>query len=186
MKLPIAAPRGIYTARVLHNFPQDTIPSIPEAFLRTYVRVKVVYAGLNHKHKKISKKTKDAILKTCKKLLKMKSEAFMAYFPIHQIQSGGGTSTNMNVNEVIANLATEELGGKFGQYLVSSHDDVNASQSSNDTFPGVTKLTLLSQAHDLRHELKEIKQTLSKLAKKFENIQKVGRTHLQDAVVITL
>lgn len=185
-KLPADAPRGIYTARVLHNFPQKSIPSVPEEFLRIYVRVKIVYAHLNYTHKKVSKKTKDAIIKAGKKLLKMSSANFMSHFPVHQIQSGWGTSTNMNVNEVLANLATKELGGVFGQYLVNPHDDVNASQSSNDTFPGVTKLMLLSQLHNLRYELKRVEQTLSKLTKKFEKIKKVGRTHLQDAVVITL
>ncbi len=185
-KLPVDAPWGIYTARVLANYPQKGILPMPEEFLREYVRVKMVYAVVNHKHKKISKKAKEAIVKACKKLLAMNSEKFMANFPMHQIQSGGGTSANMNINEVIANFATKELWGKFGQYLVNPHDDVNCSQSSNDTFPGTTKLTVLAQVHGLHKTLKEAKKILEGLAKKFKAIKKVWRTHMQDAVVITL
>lgn len=92
----------------------------------------------------------------------------------------------MNINEVLANLATQELGGEFGKYLVNPHDHVNASQSSNDTFPGVTRLTVLQLGNDLHHQLKETKHLLHKLGKKFKDIKKVGRTHLQDAVIIML
>ncbi len=185
-KLPVDAPRGIYTARVLDNFPQKGISAIPEDFLRVYVRVKMVYAQLNLTNKKISKKTKDAIIKAWKKILNMSSTQFMQYFPIHQIQSWWGTSTNMNVNEVLANLATKELGGKFGSYLINAHDHINASQSSNDTFPGATRLTLLQLGDELYKQLKETKNNLHKLGKKFKDIKKVGRTHLQDAVTIML
>ncbi|MBP7847902.1 hypothetical protein KA013_01625 [Patescibacteria group bacterium] len=146
----------------------------------------MVYAHLNQDNKKISKKERNAIIAAGKKLLSMSSTHFMTYFPIHQIQSGGGTSTNMNVNEVIANLATKELGGKFGSYLVNAHDHINASQSSNDTFPGVTRLTLLQLGNELYKQLKETKNNLYKLGKKFKDIKKVGRTHLQDAVIIML
>lgn len=185
-QLPVDAPWWIYTARVLHNFPQKWISSIPEDFLRNYVRVKMIYAHLNQDHKKISKKERNAIIAACKKLLFMSSAHFMAHFPVHQIQSGGGTSTNMNVNEVIANLATKELGGKFGEYLVNAHDHINASQSSNDTFPWVTRVTLLQLGDELHHQLKKTKEHLHTLGKKFKDIKKVWRTHLQDAVIIML
>ena len=82
IKLDNESPRGIYTARVLDNYPQEGIAKVPELFLRTYVRVKKVYAQLNYQHKKIDRTTMSAIDKACKKLLKMPSDEFMSYFPI--------------------------------------------------------------------------------------------------------
>ena len=185
-ELPKDLPWGIYTARVLDNYPQAWVAPVPELFLRTYIRVKKVYADLNYSHKKIDYKTRTAISKAAQKLLKMESDEFMSYFPLWQIQSWWWTSTHMNVNEVLANLATVELDGKFWDYLVDPHDHINASQSSNDTFPGTMKLMAVQQIQWLVKELHNLLYALMKLAKQFKNIKKVGRTHLQDAVFITL
>lgn len=92
----------------------------------------------------------------------------------------------MVINEILANLATVELGGSYGDYLVNAHDHVNASQSSNDTFPGVTKITCLKLLPKLLDSLKELEKTFNSFGRKRKGIKKVGRTHLQDAVVISL
>ena len=92
----------------------------------------------------------------------------------------------MVINEILANLATVELGGSYGEYLVNPHDHINASQSSNDTFPGVTKITCLKFLPTLLDALKKLEKTCNAFGRKWKKIQKVGRTHLQDAVIITL
>ncbi|MCB1178053.1 MAG: hypothetical protein KDK36_10780, partial [Leptospiraceae bacterium] len=108
-------------------------------------------------------------------------------FPIDHFQSGGGTSTNMLVNEVIANMSEKYLGGEFGQNnLVNPYDHVNMSQSSNDTFPGVVRITSYLQIDDLIHQMLLLKDSLNKKAKEFGSTTKVGRTHLQDALPMKL
>gem|GEM_PF-4370769 len=114
LKVPKDAPWGIYTERVLSVYPQEGIASVPEKFLRNYIKAKIVYATVNARFRKIDQNTKKVIHAVGKSLLKLESEEFMTYFPIRQIQSGGGTSTNMMVNEVMANLASQALGKKFG------------------------------------------------------------------------
>lgn len=185
-KLPSDAPWGIYTQRVLDTYPQDEIARVPEAFLRLYIQAKMVYATINQCHEKIDKKIADAIHAAGKKLLELSWEEFSKFFLISQIQSGGGTSTNMMINEVIANEATVLIWWDYGDYLVDPHDHVNRSQSSNDTFPGVTKLFLILQSKVLLQALTSLKDSLSSHARVWKELKKVWRTHLQDAVVITL
>ncbi len=186
LQVPKDVPWGIYTQRVLTTYPQSGVNSVPEILLREYISAKMVYATVNTKHKKIDAKTKKAIHSAVKMLLKMDSEEFMQYFPIGQIQSGGGTSTNMMINEVLANVATKQLGIPYGTYSINSHDHLNASQSSNDTFPGVGKLTVLKLVSALEQQLEKLINTFGTQAKDRKKIQKVGRTHLQDAVIVSL
>ena len=110
------------------------------------------------------------------------------HFPLSIWQTGSGTQTNMNVNEVISNRAIEMLGGKMGSKVpVNPNDHVNMSQSSNDTFPTAMHLAVASEINSLLlPALEELKKSLEKKSKDFESIIKIGRTHMQDAVPLTL
>ena len=185
MKLPKDAPWGLYTQRVLWVYPQEW-PLLPEILLRHYVQAKAAYATVNARFRKIDQETKKVIHEVAKELLKQDSASFMSNFPIGQIQSGGGTSTNMMVNEVLANLASVKLGKKFGKYPIHPNDHLNASQSSNDTFPGVTKLASYTLLVRLEKELMKLIKLFKKKSLARKQIKKVGRTHLQDAVIISL
>jgi len=184
--LDSSVPWGIYTQRVLDTYPQDSSNRLPEDFLRTYIEAKMIYATVNARFRKISQEKKRAIHTAGKKILWLWSEELMKFFPIGQVQSWWGTSTNMMINEVLANEATVVLWWKYWKYIVNPHDDLNASQSSNDTFPGVTKLILLKRIPELLTSLHGLEKTCKRLSQRWKNIKKVGRTHLQDAVVILL
>src|SRR6185503_13755164 len=109
------------------------------------------------------------------------------HFPLVVWQTGSGTQTNMNVNEVIANRATELLGGTLGQRLVHPNDDVNRSQSSNDTFPTAMHIAAVEQLRDrLFPAVRRLRATLAAKSAAYQDVVKIGRTHLQDAVPLTL
>jgi fumarate hydratase, class II len=109
------------------------------------------------------------------------------HFPLVVWQTGSGTQTNMNVNEVIANRATEILGGTLGSRLVHPNDDVNRSQSSNDTFPTAMHIAAVEQLRDrLFPAVRRLRMTLAAKAGAYQDVVKIGRTHLQDAVPLTL
>jgi fumarate hydratase class II len=118
--------------------------------------------------------------------LKKDSNEFMQFFPLSQIQSGWWTSTNMLINEVLANEASLVLWAKYGSGKVDAHNHLNTSQSSNDTFPWVTKIACLKLIVHLRSGLKSLEKEMKSHARKRRNIKKVWRTHLQDAVVVRL
>ncbi|HEX8965906.1 MAG TPA: lyase family protein [Patescibacteria group bacterium] len=184
LQVPDNAYYGIYTQRVLGNF-QISNQKVPLLFLQNYIKAKKIYAFVNAKNKKLDKQKAELIEKACNKLLASET-VFMQYFPIDAIQSGGGTSTNMMVNEVIANIANEIVGVAKGTYSpIHPNDHVNMSQSSNDTFPGVIKLTAIMQFVPLLEQLTLVKKTIHKKSVEFLKIKKVGRTHLQDALSIT-
>ncbi len=186
MDVPADAYYGIYTMRVLHNFfPTDSF--VPRLFITTYLRIKSSYAIVNLQEKKIAKKQANAIVSAVDKILAWDSETFRKNFPIGRVQSGGGTSTNMMVNEVIANVAAEITHHEKGTYtFVHPNDHVNMSQSSNDTFPGVTKITTLLQVLRLLESLENLKVAFHKKEAEFKGIEKTGRTHLQDALKMQL
>ncbi len=185
-KIPNDVVRWIYTERVLDVYPQSFWPRVPESLLRSYLELKMIYATVNARFRKISQEEKRSIHAVIKKLLKLKADDFMKYFPIWQIQSGWGTSTNMMVNEVVANLASEYLWGKYGDGKVNTHNVVNASQSSNDTFPWASKVSLYFLTDSLLEALQKSIVACRKHARRWKSLRKVWRTHLQDAVVITL
>src|SRR3954471_3016594 len=110
------------------------------------------------------------------------------HFPLVVWQTGSGTQTNMNVNEVLANRASEILGGERGQQrLVHENDDVNKGQSSNDTFPTAMHVgAVIAIEHTLKPAVKQLRDTLQAKAKEFMHVVKIGRTHLQDATPLTL
>ena len=176
---------GAQTQRAVENFkigwPFDFSLILP------YVIIKKCAAKTNFSQKNLPKKISDAIIFACNDILN-NHEKYSNEFPIPVFQTGSGTQTNMNVNEVIANKANEKLGGKLGKYeFVHPNDHVNMSQSTNDTFPTATLLGVVLAVEDnLIPALKILLKSLNKKTKKFEKIIKVGRTHLQDATPITL
>lgn len=184
--LPVDALYGAYTSRVLDNYQYSNL-YVPEEFLKNYIGIKRIYAQVNFDHKKLEKKQAESIINACEELLQKVGGDFMINFPIDRYQSGGGTSTNMNVNEVIANMADASLGGALGEYrFVHPNDHVNLSQSSNDTFPTTSKITTYFQLQRLNIALAQAIEQIQATADANSNIEKVGRTHLQDAVLSNL
>jgi fumarate hydratase class II len=144
---------------------------------RTMSTVNLTY-GLDEKKSK-------AISQTCDEILNRKLS--LENFPLSVWQTGSGTQTNMNVNEVIANRASELLGGKKGDKTVHPNDDVNKSQSSNDTFPTAMHIaTVLKHVRSVEPALKNLIKVMIQKQNEFKDIIKIGRTHTQDATPITL
>ena len=175
---------GAQTERSLHHFhfPGETMP---HAVVMAQVQVKKAAALSNMALGVLDKKKGAAIVKAADEALDGKLDA---HFPLVVWQTGSGTQTNMNVNEVLANRASELLGGKRGmERLVHENDDVNKGQSSNDTFPTAMHVgAVIALRHELIPAVKKLRDTLDKKAKKFMHIVKIGRTHLQDATPLTL
>ena len=143
---------------------------------------KLIYAQKN-----ISKKLSDAIIDACDYIID-NPDRFIDEFPVPVFQTGSGTQTNMNVNEVVANKANEILGAKLGTYqFVHPNDHVNMSQSTNDTFPTAILVgSAISSEDNLLPALEMLEKALVKKSKEFHKIIKVGRTHLQDATPIKI
>lgn len=184
VNVPKDAYYGSETQRAVNNF-QISGMKIQSEFIKNYVILKRCAAVANMKIGKLDKKKYDAIIKACDYLLKGN---LSDQFVVDVFQAGAGTSVNMNVNEVLANKAIEYLGGKKGDYkLVHPNDHVNMSQSTNDTFHSVIHITSYSLVgKQLLKSLRELEKTLYSKSKSFSKIIKVGRTHIQDAVPMTL
>ena len=185
IKVPKNAYFGAQTQRAIENF-QIGWP-MEFSLILPYIIIKKAVAMANHSQKKISKKLSNAIIKACDDIIDH-PEKFLDQFPVPVFQTGSGTQTNMNVNEVIANRANEILGGKLGEYkFVHPNDHVNMSQSTNDTFPTATLVGCVLAVEDiLLPSLELLEKSLTKKTKEFNKIIKVGRTHLQDATPIRL
>lgn len=170
---------GAQTQRSYENFPQG-VATIPLEQIKSLVLVKKAAALVNNEQGKLDQDYKDAIIKACNKVL---AGGFEDQFPLTVYQTGSGTQTNMNVNEVIAHLANEILGKKE----IHPNDHVNMSQSTNDAFPTAMHLTSLRIINEyLLPEVDEIAGEFYKRAEDFEGIIKTGRTHLQDATPLRL
>ena len=170
---------GAQTQRSYENFPQG-VATIPLEQIKSLVLVKKAAALVNNEQGKLDVDYKDAIIKACDKVL---AGGFEDQFPLTVYQTGSGTQTNMNVNEVIAHLANEILGKKE----IHPNDHVNMSQSTNDAFPTAMHLTSLRIINEyLLPEVDEIAGEFYKRAEDFEGIIKTGRTHLQDATPLRL
>jgi fumarate hydratase class II len=175
---------GAQTQRSLHHFhfPGETMPI---AVVHAQVLVKKAAALTNMALGVLDKKKGGAIVKAADEAL---TGQWDAHFPLVVWQTGSGTQTNMNVNEVLANRASEILGGKRGAArLVHENDDVNKGQSSNDTFPTAMHVAaVISLQKELKPAVKKLRNTLDKKSRAFMHIVKIGRTHLQDATPLTL
>ena len=147
--------------------------------------IKKAAAIVNAKNKDLDIKKSKYIIKASEEVIKGKHDN---HFPLKVWQTGSGTQTNMNVNEVIANRAIQMMGGKLGSKKpIHPNDDVNKSQSTNDVFPTAMHIAIAIKAREkLLPSLKLLESELAKKTKEFKNIVKVGRTHLQDATPLTL
>lgn len=170
---------GAQTQRSYKNFPQG-VARMPIEQIKSMVLVKKAAAIVNKAQGKLEGAYKEAIVAACDKVL---AGGFEDQFPLTVYQTGSGTQTNMNVNEVIAHLANEIL----GQKLIHPNDHVNMSQSTNDSFPTAIHLTSLRMINEkLLAEVDALADEFYKRAEDFEGIIKTGRTHLQDATPLRL
>jgi aspartate ammonia-lyase len=181
--IPRNAYYGIQTVRATENFPVSGIKA-PTVFIRAYALVKKAAALANTQVGWLDQKTEKAIVQACDEILAGK---FLDQFVVDVFQAGAGTSFNMNVNEVIANRALEILGKAKGDYKsVSPNDHVNMAQSTNDTFPTSLHVAILMALQPLLQELDSLADAFEELSKKHNNTVKSGRTHLQDALPVTI
>jgi len=158
---------------------------VSKSLINAIVMIKIAAAKVHRKEKQIDAKICNAIVSASKEIVSGKLDG---NFPLKVWQTGSGTQTNMNVNEVIANRAIEILGGKKGSKKpVHPNDHVNKSQSTNDVFPTAMHIAVaIETKKKLLPSLKNLSKELKTKVKKFKNIVKVGRTHLQDATPLTL
>ena len=175
---------GAQTQRSLENFKIGD-HHFPREFIRAYGIIKKSAATVNHNSGKLKEDIKSVIHKAADEVIDGKLDD---HFPLVVWQTGSGTQTNMNFNEVISNRAIEIVGGKLGSKSpVHPNDHVNMSQSTNDTFPTAINIAAVeSVVHNLKPALEKLKSSLQKKTKDFEDIIKVGRTHLQDATPLSL
>jgi aspartate ammonia-lyase len=186
MKLPSTALYGVQTARAIENFRISGVPiSLYPDLIRALAMVKMAAARANHDTGALSRRHLKAIEAGCTKLLESRDHD--QQFPVDVFQGGAGTSTNMNANEVIANLGLASLGLPAGQYdRLDPHDHVNLSQSTNDAYPTALHVASLLGNDRLVGELAQLVGAFRAKARQFRRIIKMGRTQLQDAVPMTL
>lgn len=173
---------GVQTYRGYKNF-NITGQPINGVFVKNIIKIKKAAAITNCLAGLIDEKMRDAIVTACNEALAGK---FDSDFITDAIQGGAGTSANMNANEVIANRATELLGGKKGEYICHPNDHVNRSQSTNDVIPSAGRLTVIDLAKDLSVAAEKLIAALDEKAVEFDDVIKMGRTQLEDAVPIRL
>lgn len=175
---------GAQTQRSLENFPIST-EKMPLEVIYAFAVVKKAAAMVNEELKLLTHEKKDLIVHACDQILK---GHLNDHFPLSVWQTGSGTQTNMNVNEVISNWCIKKLGGKLGSKdPIHPNDDVNKSQSSNDTFPSAMHIAAVKEIHEkLLPNLKTFHKGLKGKVAEFKDIVKVGRTHLMDATPLTL
>ena len=182
VEVPASAYWGAQTARAVANFPISG-RRMPTAFLHALARIKREAARVNRELGTVRSDVADAIVRAADEVLAGRHDD---QFPVDIYQTGSGTSTNMNMNEVLANRAIELLGGTIGSKSpVHPNDHVNAGQSSNDTIPTALHVAALAAVeNDLRPSVANLASSLEGKATGWDDIVKIGRTHLQDAVPI--
>lgn len=186
MEVPADAYYGIQTLRAAQNFHDIsgiTIGDYPN-YRKALAMVKWAAARANMSLGLLDEKLARAIMKACEEIIDGK---FADQFPVDMMQGGAGTSTNMNINEVVANRALEILGHQKGEYqFCHPNNHVNMSQSTNDAYPTAFHLAFIFDNEELVRDLAELVESLRKKGKEFSHIIKMGRTQLQDAVPMTL
>jgi fumarate hydratase class II len=175
---------GAQTQRSLHHFHIST-ERMPSSLVLALAQVKRACAVVNRDLGQLDAKKAEAIIEAADEVIAGRHDE---EFPLSVWQTGSGTQSNMNMNEVLANRASELLGGKRGQErLVHPNDDVNMGQSSNDIFPTAMHVAAASSvASTLVPALEQLRSTLARKSSSFNDIVKIGRTHLQDATPLTL
>ena len=184
MKVPADKYWAAQTQRSVHNF-QIGNEKMPLEVVYGFANLKKACALVNNGLGRLDDEKTNAIAKACDVVL---SGELDDNFPLVVWQTGSGTQSNMNMNEVVANKATEILGADFTkEHLVHPNDDVNKGQSSNDTYPtGMRIAEVVAVTDNLIPALNQLKNTLDSKAKAFADVVKIGRTHLQDATPLTL
>ena len=183
VKIPADAYYGAFTGRAINQY-HVTGNKAHKNLIDAFVMIKRSAAVANMKTKAIDVKRGKAIVTACDKIL---SGKFIDQFVVDMINSGAGTAFNMNSNEVISNVALEILHKKKGQYeFLHPNDHVNMSQSSNDTYPTAMHIAILMNLKETIPVIEILIKSLSKKAKEFSTFKKIGRTHLMDALPITL
>ncbi|MDD3054731.1 MAG: class II fumarate hydratase [Aliarcobacter sp.] len=175
---------GAQTQRSLENFPIGD-EKMPKKIIEGFAYLKKACAIVNKNLNKLDESKTDAICVACDEVIKGK---LYDEFPLVVWQTGSGTQSNMNINEVVASRATELLGKDFRvEKLIHPNDDVNKGQSSNDTFPTAMRIAFVLDIQErLIPAINVLKTTFENKSKEFEHIVKIGRTHLQDATPLTL
>jgi aspartate ammonia-lyase len=185
MEIPADADYGIQTARAVENFPITgiTLSHFPE-LIESLAMVKKAAALANRDFGKLAPQIAAAIVSACDLIIAGDGHE---HFVVDMLQGGAGTSTNMNANEVIANIALKLLGRPRGDYAaVNPNDHVNLSQSTNDVYPTAVRLTVLRACPELIQCQRLLKDALMAKALEFDDVIKVGRTQLMDAVPMRL
>ena len=183
--VPASAYYGVHTLRALENFPITGNPiSIYPDLVRALACIKEAAARANHALGLLDKERADAIVKACQEI---RAGKLHDQFVVDVIQGGAGTSTNMNANEVIANLALELLGHQRGEYQhLHPNEHVNMSQSTNDVYPTSLKVAAYFGLFELVDAMARLRRAFELKAEEFRDVLKMGRTQLQDAVPMTL
>ena len=183
VKIPAEAYYGAFTGRAIKQY-HVTGNKSHKNLINAFVMIKRSAAVANMKTKAIDVKLGKAIVSACDKIL---AGEFIDQFVVDMINSGAGTAFNMNTNEVISNVALEVLHKKKGQHeFLHPNDHVNMSQSSNDTYPTAMHVAILMNLKETIPAIEILIKSLSRKAKEFSSFKKIGRTHLMDALPITL
>jgi fumarate hydratase class II len=184
VEVPAEALWGAQTQRSLQNF-KISNEHMPTALIHALAKVKRAAAKVNHDLGLLNAASAAAIIEAADEVI---AGHFDDQFPLVVWQTGSGTQTNMNMNEVLANRASELLGGGRGSdRKIHPNDDVNKGQSSNDVFPTAMHVAAIQELHHrLKPAIRVLRETLSNKAAAFSGIVKIGRTHLQDATPLTL
>ena len=183
--VPVERYYGIQTLRALENFNMTGIPiSHYPHLINSLAHSKKAAALANTELGLLEPRLARAIAQACDLII---TGQYHSEFVVDVIQGGAGTSTNMNANEVIANLALEQMGYEKGRYdILHPLNHVNMSQSTNDVYPTALRLTLSQKMDQLLHEMERLRQSFAAKAQEFADVIKMGRTQLQDAVPMTL
>ena len=183
LEIPDDVYYGVQTTRAISNF-KITGQKIDPDFVQAYAKVKKATVMANMSTGRMPKEVGEPLIQAADEIIAGK---FLDQFPVDPIQGGAGTSVNMNVNEVLCNRALEIIGKPKGSYdIISPNNHANMAQSTNDTFPTSIKVCLSHKGKKLTASLGRLADELDKKGEEFKDILKMGRTHLQDAVPITL
>ncbi|MGD8633612.1 MAG: aspartate ammonia-lyase [Anaerolineales bacterium] len=182
LQVPVDALYGVQTQRAVENFPISGLRPW-RAFIWSMAQIKKAAAQVNNELGLLDDARARAIVQAADEVIKGRWDE---YFVVDPFQAGAGTSHNMNTNEVIANRATQIMGGELGEYLVHPNDHVNMAQSTNDTIPTAIRLGCLWRLSELIEVIDSLSSELQAKSDEFDPIVKSGRTHLQDAVPVRM
>ena len=174
---------GVQTMRAIENF-SITGRRLDEDFIKSMAKVKKAAAQANMETGRLERRIGNALVQAAEEII---DGELIDQFPVDPIQGGAGTSINMNMNEVLCNRALEIIGEEKGRYdIISPNNHANMAQSTNDSLPTAIKVCLTYKSHKVTDSLEYLASALEKKAEEYKDVLKMGRTHLQDAVPITL